>query len=185
MFKCTVALQLQKLEDLKMNKERNLSPPNISLSLFINPTYRALPVSLHHELTFLFFFFSLPPSLSLLFLFFFLQQTCSRENYWRWGVWEKQELLPGAGRASHGRHESAERCGTEEFSSSLYTSSFSPPLPQSLALTCCQSYFSLLVVAVSPRYLLRNSENGCRICRSLSHTYPVVEEVFSVYYLYV
>lgn len=43
-------------------QQADLSPPNLSSMLIINPTYSALPVSLHHKLTFL--FFSLPPSLS-------------------------------------------------------------------------------------------------------------------------
>lgn len=106
-------------------QQADLLPPNLSSMLIINPTYSALPVSLHHKLTFLFFSLPLPPfcpSLPLSFhspsffpplLFSLLQQSYSRESYWRWGVWEKQELLPGAGRASHGRHESAERCSTE------------------------------------------------------------------------
>lgn len=100
----------------------DLSPPNLSSMLIINPTYSALPVSLHRKLTFLFFSLPLPPLCPFPFtplplyrpLFFsVLQQIYSRESYWRWGVWEKQELLPGTGRASHGRHESAERCSTD------------------------------------------------------------------------
>lgn len=42
-------------------QQTDLSPPNLSSMLIINPTYSALPVSLHHKLTFL---FSLSPSLS-------------------------------------------------------------------------------------------------------------------------
>lgn len=101
-------------------KQADLPPPNLSSMLIINPTYSTLPVSLHHKLTFFFFSF---PSLSFSVLFSLtpppfllpsslLQQICSRENNWWWGVWEKQELLPGAGRTSHGRHESAKRCST-------------------------------------------------------------------------
>lgn len=41
-------------------QQADLSPPNLSSMLIINPTYSALPVSLHHKLTFL--FFSLPSS---------------------------------------------------------------------------------------------------------------------------
>lgn len=37
------------------NAELTFSPPNLSSMLIINPTYSALPVSLHHKLTFLFF----------------------------------------------------------------------------------------------------------------------------------
>ena len=118
----------------------DLSPLNLSSMLIINPTYSALPESLHCKLTFsLLLSPSFPsPSLSSFLPFFFpppplLQQTCSRENNWRWGVWEKQELLPGAGRASHGRHESAERCGTELVFICLLSFSFS----LSLSLFLC------------------------------------------------
>lgn len=108
--------------------------------LIINPTYSALPVSLHRKLTFLFFSLPLPLSpFPLTTLPFFspplLQQTYSRENYWRWGVWEKQELLPGAGRASHGRHESAERCSTEPISFSFLSVSRSRTLSVSFSPT--------------------------------------------------
>ncbi len=139
-------------------QQADLSPPNLSSMLIINPTYSALPVSLHHKLTFLFFSLPLPllcPSLSLFLsrllpvfpplLFSLLQQSYSRENYWRWGVWEKQELLPGAGRASHGRHESAERCGTEPVSFSLDSFSVSH------SLTLSVSSLSLFVASVSPQ----------------------------------
>lgn len=47
-------------------QQADRSPPDLSSMLIINPTYSALPVSLHHKLTSL--FFSLPPlcpSLSL------------------------------------------------------------------------------------------------------------------------
>lgn len=82
-------------------------PSQINRSLLLSPS----SPSLSSSVPLLSRPFLPPPSL----LFSFLQQSYSRENYWRWGVWEKQELLPGAGWASHGRHESAERCGTEPF----------------------------------------------------------------------
>lgn len=130
--------------------------------LIFNPTYSALPESLHCKLTFLFFSLPLPPLLPSLSLscsrpFPFsspvilpLQQTYSRENYWRWGVWEKQELLPGAGRAAHGRHESAERCSTEPFSLSFIAFFLSVSHSHTLSV----SFFSLFVASVSPQAFL-------------------------------
>lgn len=42
-------------------RQADLSPPNLSSTLIINPTYSALPVSFHHKLTFLFFSLPHPP----------------------------------------------------------------------------------------------------------------------------
>lgn len=43
------------------SEKAGLSPSNLSSMLIINPTYSALPVSLHRKLTFLFFSLPLPP----------------------------------------------------------------------------------------------------------------------------
>lgn len=63
------ARHVWRLTDRPAAERADRSPSNLSSMLIINPTYSALPVSLHRKLTFL--FFSLPPPLLCLLLGFF------------------------------------------------------------------------------------------------------------------